>query len=246
MILQLIYTAGIPMAHQIKAIIFDCDGTLVDSEESHLSAWQKVAQNYTSSLTQDDYIQFVGGSDSSLSQILAGRIGHNSPGELLIQKRDFFAELLHRGLPPIEGTVKFVRELFRERESHGLKLAVASAALKYEVLTNLKTLGFENQFDIVLSGHDDLHDYSDPEGVNKPKPYIYLHAAKLLGISPSECIVIEDSHTGVTAGVNAGCFTVAIPNAFSKTHDLSRAALKLDSLSGLTIKGFLDLVGELL
>ena len=234
------------MAHQIKAIIFDCDGTLVDSEESHLSAWQKVAGNHTSTLTQDDYIQFVGGSDSSLSRILANRIGHHAPDELLIQKRDYFLELLHRGLPPIEGTVSFVKELFKERDSHGLKLAVASAALKYEVLSNLKTLGFENLFDIVLSGHDDLHEYSDPEGVNKPKPYIYLHAAKLLGVKPSECIVIEDSHTGVTAGVNAGCFTVAIPNAFSKSHDLSRAALKLETLGGLTRKGFLNLVGDLL
>jgi beta-phosphoglucomutase len=234
------------MGNFIKAIIFDCDGTLVDSEESHLSAWQKVASNFTSSLSQDDYIQFVGGSDSSLSKILAKRIGHDSPDTLLIQKRDYFLESLNVGLPPIIETVKFVKDLFNERESHGLKLAVASAALKYEVLTNLKTLGFENLFDIVLSGHDDLGDYSDPEGVNKPKPYIYLHAAKLLGILPSECIVIEDSHTGVAAGVNAGCFTVAIPNAFSKTHDLSRAALKLDSFSGLTVKSFLDIVHGIL
>lgn len=234
------------MTSSIKAIIFDCDGTLVDSEESHLSAWQKVASNYTSTLSHEDYIQFVGGSDSSLSNILAKRIGHNSPSELLIQKRDYFLEYLHGGLPPIIETVKFVRELFKDRESHGLKLAVASAALKYEVLTNLKTLGFENAFDIVLSGHDDLNDYSDPEGVNKPKPYIYLHTAKLLGLSPSECIVIEDSHTGVTAGVNAGCFTIAIPNAFSKTHDLSRAALTLESLSGFTIQSFLEIVHKLL
>ena len=234
------------MANSIKAIIFDCDGTLVDSEKSHLSAWQKVASNYANKFTQDDYIQFVGGSDSTLSQILAKRIGHDFPNDLLIQKRDYFLEYLHGGLPPIIDTVKFVKELFNNRESHGLKLAVASAALKHEVLANLKTLGFENLFDVVLSGHDDLGDYSDPEGVNKPKPYIYLHAAKLLGLLPSECIVIEDSHTGVTAGVNAGCFTVAIPNAFSKTHDLSRAALKLDTLSGFTIESFLEIVHGLL
>ncbi len=234
------------MKNSIKAIIFDCDGTLVDSEESHLAAWKKVASNYTSNFTQNDYIEFVGGSDSSLSQILAKRIGHDSAAELLIQKRDYFLEYLHNGLPPIVETVKFVKKLFKERESHGLKLAVASAALKYEVLANIKTIGFENRFDVVLSGHDDLDDYSDPEGVNKPKPYIYLHAAKLLGISPSECIVIEDSFTGVAAGANAGCFTVAIPNAFSKTHDLSRASLKLDSFSGLTIKNFLDIVHGLI
>ena len=234
------------MKNSIKAIIFDCDGTLVDSEGSHLSAWQKVAKNFTGTLSHDDYIQFVGGSDSSLSKQLAIKLGHDSPEILLNQKRELFLESLNRGLPPILETVEFVRELFRERESHGLKLAVASAALKYEVLTNLKTLGFENSFDVVLSGHDDLSDYSDPEGVNKPKPYIYLHAAKLLGIKPSECIVVEDSHTGVTSGISAGCFTIAIPNAFSLSHDLSKASLKLDTLHGFTPKSLLELINGLL
>ena len=230
------------MKNQIKAIIFDCDGTLVDSEKSHLAAWQKVAINHTNSLSHEDYIEFVGRSDSTLSEILARRIGHPSPFELLEQKRNFFLEYLHQGLPPIVETVNFVRELFKNREAHGLKLAVASAALRYEVLANLKTLGFENLFDVVLSGHDDLSDYTDPEGVNKPKPYIYLHTAKLLGLSPSECVVIEDSYTGVAAGINAGCFTIAIPNEFSKTHDLSKASLKLDTLSGYTIESFLTKV----
>jgi HAD superfamily hydrolase (TIGR01509 family) len=232
------------MTNQIKAIIFDCDGTLVDSEQSHLAAWQRVASHHTNNLSHEDYIEFVGRSDSTLSEILARRIGHPSPFELLEQKRKFFLEYLHQGLPPIIETVNFVRELFKNREVHGLKLAVASAALRYEVLANLKTLGFENLFDVVLSGHDDLSDYSDPEGVNKPKPYIYLHTAKLLGLSPSECVVIEDSYTGVAAGINAGCFTIAIPNEFSKTHDLSKASLKLDTLSGYTIESFLTKVLE--
>ncbi len=233
------------MRNSIKAIIFDCDGTLVDSEKSHLTAWQQVARNYTSSLSYDDYLDFVGGSDTRLAKILAARIGHNSAEDLLLQKRNYFLEHLKKGMPPIESTVEFVRTLFRERERHGLKMAVASAALKHEVLENLKFLGFENLFDIVLSGHEDLSDYSDPEGVNKPKPYIYQHAAKLLGLSPSECVVIEDSHTGVTAGVNAGCITIAIPSEYSKSHDLSKASLRLDSLSGFTIESFLEMVNKL-
>ncbi|MBM3193386.1 MAG: HAD family phosphatase [Chlamydiae bacterium] len=233
------------MRKQIKAIIFDCDGTLVDSEKSHLTAWQEVAKNYTSTLSHEDYLDFVGGSDARLAKILAKRIGHDYPEELLVMKRNFFLEHLKKGMPPIEGTVSFVKTLFNERERHGLKMAVASAALKHEVLENIKCLGFENLFDIVLSGHEDLSEYSDPEGVNKPKPYIYQHAAKILGVLPSECVVIEDSHTGVTAGVNAGCITIAIPSEYSKTHDLSKASLRLDSLSGFTIDSFLEMVHEL-
>lgn len=233
------------MKKRIKAIIFDCDGTLVDSEKSHLTAWQKVANNYKSGLSYDDYLDFVGGSDSRLAKILAKRIGHDSPEELLLMKRDYFLAHLKKGMPPIEPTVQFVRNLFKERERHGLKMAVASAALKHEVLENLKFLGFENLFDTVLSGHEDLSDYSDPEGVNKPKPYIYQEAAKILGVLPSECVVIEDSHTGVTAGINAGCITIAIPSEYSKTHDLSKASLRLESLKGFTIDSFLEMVHKL-
>jgi beta-phosphoglucomutase-like phosphatase (HAD superfamily) len=97
-------------------------------------------------------------------------------------------------------------------------------------------------FDLILSGHDDLKDYFDSEGTNKPKPYIYLHTAKLLGIAPSQCVVIEDSSSGVSAAVDAGCFTIAIPNAFTKQQDLSRVHLRIQSLDKMDIENFLQMV----
>jgi beta-phosphoglucomutase-like phosphatase (HAD superfamily) len=232
------------MSPQIKAVIFDCDGTLVDSEKSHLAAWQDVAKDFTVDFSREEYISFVGGSDTSVSKILAERIGHDNPFDLLDKKRKYFLSRLNEGLSPINPTVDFAKMLLETKDIHGLKIAVASAALKYEVLANIKNLGLEGAFDLVLSGHDDLTDYLDPEGVNKPKPYIYQHAAKLLGLDPKECVAIEDSFTGVTSGVSAGCFTIAIPNHFSMTHDLSKASLKLESLSGHTVESFLNLIKE--
>lgn len=106
----------------------------------------------------------------------------------------------------------------------------------------MKHLGIEDLFDVILSGHDDLIDYSDPEGVNKPKPYIYLHAAKLLNVSPTECVVIEDSMTGIISSKTAGCITIAIPNRFTEMQDLSAATLRMESLSAISVEGFLQMV----
>lgn len=226
----------------IKAIIFDCDGTLVDSEEAHLSAWRRTLQKRGHNLTLDQRLLYTGKSASVIAKLISESIGEGDPNEILAEKRAYYKELHEQGLPPIKATVDFLKRLANEKERLGLKLGVASAAVKSEILSNLKHLEIEGLFDVILSGHDDLTDYSDPEGVNKPKPYIYLHAAKLLNVSPTECVVIEDSATGVISGKAAGCITIAVPNRFTEMQDLSAATLKIESLSTISVEEFLETV----
>lgn len=163
----------------IKAIIFDCDGTLVDSEEAHLAAWRRTLQNRGHDLTLEQCLFYTGKSASIIAQLIAESIGRDCPEKILAEKRDYCRELHEQGLPPIEATVDFLKRIASEKERFGLKLGVASAAVKSEILSNLRHLRIEALFDVILSGHDDLTEYADPEGVNKPNPYIYLHAAKL-------------------------------------------------------------------
>lgn len=229
---------------QIKAIIFDCDGTLVDSEEAHFSAWQRTMQNRNHEFKLEQHLLYAGKPDATIAKLLSQVIGLACHKDLLAEKHTHFREILKKGLPPIQPTVDFVHKAAKEKERLGLKLGLASAAEKQDILMNLKNLGIEIMFDIVLSGHDDLAAYSDPEGVNKPKPYIYLHAAKLLNLSPQECVVIEDSHTGVTAGKHAGCHTVAVPNRFTRHHDLSAATIKLDTFSHISVEQFLQMISK--
>lgn len=228
----------------IKAIIFDCDGNLVDSESSHFTCWQRALKLWGANLSLEENLTFMGQSGQKVASLLAAKLGKDCAEELFAQKKGYYLEAVEKGLPPIEGTVHFVRQLIQNREHHGLKLAVASASPQYEIRMNLERLGLLDSFDLILSGHDDLTDYCDPEGVNKPKPYIYLHAAKLLGVLPEECVVIEDSRPGVTAGVAAGCITIAVPNAFSQYQDLSHATLRLETLSGFTLERFLNLLKD--
>lgn len=229
----------------IKAVIFDCDGTLVDSESTHYLGWQHALQKQGSDLTPDEYCFFVGKSAQTIAVLLAQRIGTDCSVELLRDKQAFCRTLQDAGLPPIEATVDFVRRLADEKSKSGLKLGVASAGKKEGILMHLRHLEIDRLFDAVISGVDDLDDYFDPEGTNKPKPYIYLHIAKALGVSPSECIVIEDSRSGVSAGVDAGCFTVAVPNLFTRQQDLSRAHVKIESFENVDAVLFLQMPGNI-
>lgn len=221
-----------------KAIIFDCDGTLVDSEEAHYLGWQHAMKRYGIELSMEDLPYYVGRSTETNAYALAQLVGKDCAHELIVEKSTYYRKLQLAGLPPIRETINFVHKLARERKNLDLKLAVASAANRQEIFANLQGVGIDHLFDIVLSGVEDLEEYHDSEGTNKPKPYIYLHTAKMLGVKPSECIVIEDSNTGVTAGVKAGCLTIAVPNSFSKTQDLSHAHHCIDSFSGLEVTDF--------
>jgi len=218
----------------VKAIIFDCDGTLVDSEYAHYLAWQHALQQEGGDLTLEEYYSYVGKSVETNAKLLAEKIGSTHADRIMENKRKFYYVLQNEGLPRIEHVVDFVNRLAKDKQKYGFKLGVASAAKKNEILINLRNLEIDKFFDIVISGYDDLSHYSDPEGVNKPKPYIYLHVAKELGFLPHECVVIEDSLSGVISGVTAGCITIAVPNDYTRHQDLSTANVKLDSFVKIT------------
>jgi len=224
----------------MKAIIFDCDGTLIDSEYAHYLSWQYALQNQGSDLSEQDYAFYVGKGLETNAHLMAEKIGSKAVAAILQDKLERYLQIRQNGLPPISATVDFVQRLKLERR--GIKLGLASAARKEEILTHLDHLGIAPLFDIVLSGVDDLSSYHDPEGVNKPKPYIYLHAAKQLEVAPEQCVVIEDSATGVTAGVGAGCFTIAVPNRSTKFQDFSHAHLKIESFANLSVDAFFELL----
>lgn len=232
-----------PHLHTIKAVIFDCDGTLVDSEEAHFLAWRLALKKEGGELSVQEYYNFVGKPATLLARTLAEKVNNQeSAHQLLNDKRKHYEAMQADGHLPIDATVDFLKKLALAKDEFGLKLGLASAAKKTEILINLRQLDIEPLFDVILSGQDDLNDYFDPEGVNKPKPYIYIHAAKLLNLKPEECAVIEDSQAGVTAGVEAGCFTIAVPNSYTKYHDFSRAHLVIDSFAEVDVETFLQMV----
>lgn len=223
----------------MKGIIFDCDGTLIDSEYTHFLSWQGPLRKRGGSMLEDEYHFLAGKPGSWIAQKLYERVRLDTPEMIYAEKRQNYLQLLKKGMPAIERTVQFVRELAAQKESLGIKLAVASAGCKEEILLHLDHLGIIDLFEAIVSGHDDLGHYNDPEGVNKPKPYIYLHAAQLLGIDPKDCVAFEDTNTGLQAAVSAGMKAVAVPNSYTLQHDFSQATWCIKPESDIILPEFL-------
>ena len=237
---------------QFKAVIFDCDGVLVDNGNAYFLDWQHAMRTQGFELMPVEFWEFmhrndlVGypNADPKILDFCCSLLGKDCR-EALQREKDAFSKALHdRGFPPIDATVAFVKKLSEQKTLHHCKLAVASASGKERILSNLRRFGIEECFDLVVSGQDDLKHVSDPEGVNKPKPYIYEYAAMRLSAKPSECVVIEDSKTGVRAAVSAGCFTIAIPTEATCKQDLSLAQVQMESLAELDPRDFFIFLEE--
>lgn len=221
------------------AIFFDCDGTLVDSEQINYEAWSYAVSLFGGSLSKESYYAQIGKSVPTMAKELANQLQLSSHDELLDHSRKQVFVLQERGIVPITGTVSFLNRAYLLKKNYNLHLGVTSASFKKNILSYLQKLEIEHFFDLVLSGEEDLTDYSDPEGVNKPKPYIYMHAAKLLGLTPQQCIAIEDSYSGVLSAKQAGCFTIAVPTIHTKNHNFSIADLVLECLNSVSIEEIL-------
>jgi HAD superfamily hydrolase (TIGR01509 family) len=230
---------------QVKAVLFDCDGTLVDSEYAHYLSWKKALESVGSEFSLEEYYFHVGKSADTNAHLLAQKKGKDCSDTILQAKKAHYKDLCSKKLSPISSTVDFLRRLAEEKQTLKIKIGVCSAAGKKDLLAHLWDLGILDLLDVVLSGQEDLVEYQDHEGVNKPKPYIYIEALKRLGISPDQCVVIEDSTTGIEAAVSAGCFAIAVPNAYTCMQDLSAAHWRLESFEKMDLPSFFSQVSAL-
>jgi len=201
----------------IKALIFDLDGTLANTEELHYRAWEKtLVGNGLPEFTFPTFLNYVGSSNEKLASDYACSYGiERDATELVLAKQANYMELI----PEIE-LCAGVREILNR--FHGEKLlAVASSSHQREVMAILELHGITGFFTQVLGG--------DMVQKKKPDPEIYLRMQALLQVSAQECVAFEDSSHGLNAAKSAGMFGIAIPNEFTRGHDFSRADRILDS-----------------
>lgn len=219
----------LPLFAKVECLIFDCDGTLVDTERLKYEAWRQTLASRGFHLGQDHYKSLIGQSGEKILSDFHKtlRVPYNLA--IIDEKNQRYSSLHKEGVMPIEANLKALFWVDSMRHQRGLKLAIASSANKAEILRNVKALGLDKTFDVILSGKDDLKEYRDADGVNKPKPYIYLKAAKKMGVPTSACLVIEDSNAGICSAKNAGCHVIAVLSEWTKEHDSSLADTTLFS-----------------
>ena len=193
----------------LKAVIFDMDGTLVDSEP----IWQKADEAWLGrkgiQLSPEDWLDIPGkGGANFVRELMANKGLKGNYQELLEEKNQNYLSLARselRAFPEMLGAVKALR-------SQGLKIALASASSDEIIETSMTSIGYKHLFDILCSG--------DSVERNKPDPMLFLHTAELLAVRPDECLVVEDSRYGVEAACRAGMLTVAVPQAMSPASRL--------------------------
>lgn len=223
------------VVQRIKALIFDFDGLILDTETPDYETWCSIYQEHGFELPRDEWGKIIGG--TGLAQFDAAE--HLS---LLLEGRLDSASLRSRhraeshAITIAQSVMPGVMEYIHEAKRLGLKLAIASSSQHSWVDTHAQRLGIFDYFDKVICA-DDVG-----IGKTKPNPDLFLLALDQLHIRANEAIVFEDSPNGVRAARTAGIFVVAVPNSVTSQLSIENANLVLASLADLPLKDLLNQV----
>ncbi|MBF6593893.1 MAG: HAD family hydrolase [Thermaceae bacterium] len=210
----------------MKALIFDLDGTIFDSESAIFRAWQTVYAEQGATLTLQTWLPLIGTNEVAFNPLtdIEGQVGRSVDHDAVLQR----AKTLEQEYVNATDTLPGVRELIAEAHAGGLGLAVASSSGRTWVEGHLQRLGLIDYFSLLCT-RDDVER-------TKPDPALFLRAAEGLGVKLNQAIVLEDSLNGIKAAKAAGIFVVVIPNPLTRHLDLSEADLILSSLKEITLE----------
>jgi HAD superfamily hydrolase (TIGR01509 family) len=219
----------------VRAVLWDMDGTLVDSEKLWDVAINELYARHDRVLAPEVRDATVGGSAQGVIRIVFDDLGlHPEPdrmAEVADWMHDYVGELFSTGLPWCPGA----RELLDELSGAGVPMALVTNTRRKLTESALNTIG-RQYFSVTVCG-DEV-----PEG--KPAPDVYLRAADLLGVAAGECLAIEDSVTGTSAAEAAGCPVLVVPNEVEVPRGPRRR--HISSLSGVGVAQLRQIHADLL
>ncbi|KPL82051.1 hypothetical protein SE15_13100 [Thermanaerothrix daxensis] len=186
----------------VKALLFDLDGLLVDSEPLSRRAWNEVIARVGHTLSDEVFMQMVGRSESEVRTLFERVFGPDFPFERVTRLRQahFLEALAREGVPPKPGAHDLLAYVTRR----GLAKAVASSTSRAMAEAKLRSAGLRDFFEVIVTGED------VPRA--KPAPDLFLEAARRLNLPPEACVVLEDSSVGVQAAHAAGMRCILIPD----------------------------------
>lgn len=214
----------------IRALIFDFDGLILDTETPDYEAWRDIYLEFGQELSAETWGQIVGGNSATSFEPLPHLeelTGRDLSALNLNQRAD--ADRLARiyAMPLLPG----VTETLRAAHAHGLKLGIASSSPHEWVDGHLRRLGLFDAFQVVLCRED--------VPAPKPDPALFLAVLRALDTAPAEAIALENSPNGVKAARRAGVFVVAVPNPLTAQLRIDGENLRLGSLADLPLDALL-------
>lgn len=182
------------------AVLWDMDGTLVDSEEYWLSSEQNLAQEFNGTWEAQDGLDLIGMSLYDSTKVMKAKMGLElEPEEIINRLTDDVVAQLEVSIPWRPGA----QELLRELKKRGIKTALVTMSMKRMAESVANQIPFD-AFDVIVAG--------DMVTNGKPHPEPYLLAARLLGVEPRHCVAFEDSHTGLSSAEAAGTKAIGVTN----------------------------------
>lgn len=216
------------MGTRTGAVLWDLDGTLLDSEEYHWISWRETMASLGRPITRPEFLATFGlRNDEILPRWLDANATRDDVERVSLEKESLYRKLLREGgITPLPGAAEWLSHL----HTQGWLQAIASSAPRANVDVVLEVLGFGHYFQAVVSAEDVT--------AGKPDPQVFSTAAAKLGARPQDCIVVEDSPMGVEAAHRAGMRCIAV----SRNGRLSAADLAITSLDQLPAGSFASLL----
>jgi HAD superfamily hydrolase (TIGR01509 family) len=210
------------------AVLWDLDGTLLDSEEYHWLSWRETMASLGHPITRDQFLATFGlRNDEILPRWLGASATREEIDRVSLQKESLYRKVLREGgVAPLPGAAEWVRRLLGE----GWLQAIASSAPRANVDVVLEVLGMASFFQAVVSAEDVTR--------GKPDPQVFLTAAARLGVQAPACIVVEDSPMGIEAARRAGMHSIGV----RRNGRLDAADLAVPSLDQLPAGAFAALL----
>jgi len=213
----------------IRALVFDFDGLILETEAPSLESWAEIYREYGHEVPMEHWHSFLG-SDRGFEPVdyLAALVGEGLDRAATQARRDARKMQLIEALEVMAG----VREYLVDARRLGLLLAVASSSSREWVRGHLDRLDLTAHWDVIRCRDDVVR--------TKPAPDLYLSAIAALGVRAEEAVAFEDSMNGIAAAKDAGLRCVAVPNALTAAMDLRRADIRLSSLADEPLERVLE------
>jgi beta-phosphoglucomutase len=190
----------------IKAVIFDMDGVLIDSVHYHYLSWKRLINQYGKDISEPDFRAKLSGrpATDTIRILLGKQVKEEEIEKFASQKETWFRSLMEQDFREVPGATEFIILLKKAK----FKLAIATSADKENLAFNMRHLQIERYLDLIMTADHITHP--------KPHPEIYLKTAEKLGVSLEECIVFEDSKSGVASAKAAGMKVILVMTSHAK------------------------------